>query len=80
MILQPGKKKKFIDKKHAVSFTLGSRSQHDPVLLAGGSENVLLPERTSHHVCSYNFLYFGILMCYIKCSMLLLLLLNAMNE
>lgn len=39
----PGKKKKFIDKKNAVSFFLGSRSQHDPVLFAGGSENVLLP-------------------------------------
>lgn len=45
----PGKRKKFIDKKHAVSFTLGSRSQHDPLLLAGGSENVLLPGQASSH-------------------------------
>lgn len=43
-VMQPGKKKKFIDKKSAVTFHLVHRSQRDPLQAnEESSKHVLLP-------------------------------------
>ena len=52
-VLQPAKKKKFIDKKNAVTFHLVHRSQRDPLQAKEeSSKHVLIP--AEKNVCLQN--------------------------
>ena len=53
-VFQPGKKKKFIDKKNAVTFHLVHRSQRDPLQAADDvPQRVLLPANAGQKSVRY---------------------------